>query len=136
MKTVAMLMSCLGLSAALAQEASTNKPPASGTVEVETTVMAPESRAAKALSQPGSFVAPSKAEVGGAIPKAARSKNFFQMINPFAPKEYGDGTDVVARHPVTGEAQGVTLLMLSCPERPNQPKAKPPKTKKSKSPRQ
>jgi len=119
-----ILLGWLGLGVALAQEAGTNQPPASRTVDAETTAVPPNSRVVKSLSQPAPFVPPSRVEVGGAIPKAVKSKNFFQMINPLAPKQYGDGTDVVARHPITGEAQGVTLLLLSCPERPNQPKSK------------
>jgi hypothetical protein len=124
MRTAVILIGCLGLGVALAQETSTNKPPVTGTVDVDATAVPPNTRAVQSLSQPAPFVPPSRVEVGGAIPKAAKSRNFFQMINPLAPKQYGDGTDVVARHPITGEAQGVTLLLLSCPERPNQPKAK------------
>lgn len=124
MRTVAILVGCLSLSAVLAQETSTNKPPESAAVGVETTAVPPNSRAVKSISRPGPVVPPGRVVVGGAIPKAARSKSLLQMINPLAPKEYGDGTDVLARHPVTGEAQGVTLLMLTCPEKPSQPKSR------------
>lgn len=66
------------------------------------------SRRARARSREGAFVAPrlpgantSIAPVtpptGGAIPRAVRSGNPLQLLNPLAPAEYGSGHDVV-RH--------------------------------------
>jgi hypothetical protein len=124
MRIIVILIGCLGLGAAFAQETSTNKPPAGVAVDVGSATAPPDSRAVKSISRPAPSVRPGRVAVDGAIPKAARSKSLLQMINPLAPKEYGDGTEVVARHPITGEAQGVTLLMFTCPERPNQPKAR------------
>ncbi len=67
----------------------------------------------------------SKVVVGGAIPKVARSKSFWQMFNPFAPREYGNGEENVNRDLLTGRAQGVTLLSFSFPS-PAPKKAKHP----------
>lgn len=39
------------------------------------------------------------ARVDGSVTRAARSGNPLQMVNPFAPKEYGDGTDVTRHEP-------------------------------------
>lgn len=130
MRTIAILLSCLSLGVIWAQDAGTNRPPELPPVDVDATAVPPNSRAVKSISQPAPSIAPGRVELGGAIPKAARSKSFFQMLNPIAPRQYGDGTDVLARHPITGEAQGVTLLSVTCPERP--PKAKMPKGSPSK----
>ena len=37
--------------------------------------------------------------IDGSVTRAARSGNPLQMINPLAPKEYGDGTDVTRHEP-------------------------------------
>ena len=38
-------------------------------------------------------------QVDGVVPRAIRSGNPLQMINPFAPAAYGDGRDVTRREP-------------------------------------
>lgn len=124
MRTGVMLISCAYLGVGFAQEASTNKPPTASETAIEGTAVSPRSRATNAVAQPAIAVPPGRVVVGGAIPKAVRSKNVLQMLNPAAPKEYGDGTDVLALHPMTGEAQGVTLFSITCPQRANQPKPK------------
>jgi len=43
--------------------------------------------------------APQGPRVDGSVVRAARSGNPLQMINPFAPKEYGDGRDVTRHEP-------------------------------------
>ena len=51
-------------------------------------------------AQSGSIsTTPRAARIDGSVTRAARSGNPFQMINPFAPKEYGDGTDVTRHEP-------------------------------------
>ena len=40
---------------------------------------------------------PEKKETDGILPKAARSTNPLQLINPFAPEEAGDGADNLDR---------------------------------------
>ena len=37
--------------------------------------------------------------VDGSVTRVVRSNNPLQMVNPFAPKEYGDGSDVTRREP-------------------------------------
>jgi hypothetical protein len=71
-------------------------------------------------------VPPGKVVVGGAVPKLIRTDRPLQQINPFAPAAYGDGTDVLARDPLSGEARGVTLFSFTLPEKPNKKKAKKP----------
>lgn len=66
---------------------------------------------ALAQAQDTHFVAPStkartanapvklSPRLDGSIPRAIRSGQPLQMINPFAPAEYGDGRDMVRREP-------------------------------------
>lgn len=69
---------------------------------------APVRRSRIRTTQDGTFVAPRATAPNtqaiapnpgpdGVIPRAIRSRNPLQMINPFAPAEYGGGQDV-ARH--------------------------------------
>jgi hypothetical protein len=50
----------------------------------------------------------------GVIPRAVRSGSPLQMINPFAPAEYGNGQDTVRREPTDPYArpQGIKLVAL------------------------
>ena len=54
----------------------------------------------------------SRARLDGALVRAARKGQPWQVINPFAPKEFGDGWDNVSRDPHTGAANGVVLLSV------------------------
>ena len=123
-KMVAILVGCLGVGVSFGQEASTNKPPERTTASMQAPAPAPGGRVVTSISRPAPSLPQGGVVVDGAIPKAIRSKNLLRMISPFAPKEYGDGTDVLARHPITGEAQGVTLLMVTYPDRPKPPKSR------------
>ena len=49
--------------------------------------------------KPAPAVAARPAQVDGVVPRAIRSGNPLQMINPFAPAAYGDGRDVTRREP-------------------------------------
>ncbi len=49
---------------------------------------------------------------GGSFTKISKSKKPFQLLNPFAPKKYGTGDDVVNRDPTTGKVQGVNLFTV------------------------
>ena len=42
---------------------------------------------------------PQGTRIDGSVARTVRSQNALQMINPFAPKEYGDGTDVTFHEP-------------------------------------
>jgi hypothetical protein len=72
--------------------------------------------------------------LGGAGPAIFRAKKPLQMLNPAAPKEYGDGTQFLSLNPHTGNSEGVTLLSFRLfSKSPGTAKApKSPKAKKSK----
>jgi len=125
-KMVAILAGCLSAGLAFGQDSSTNTPPDQVAASVQAPGPVPGGRAVTSISRPAPAAPGAGVVVDGAIPKAIRSKSVLRMMSPFAPKEYGDGTDVLAVHPITGEAQGVTLLRLTYPGRP-----KPPKSRKS-----
>ncbi|HOB98457.1 MAG TPA: hypothetical protein PKM43_06870 [Verrucomicrobiota bacterium] len=125
-KMVAILAGCLGACLAFGQESSTNTPPERVAASMQAPGPTPGGRVVSSISRPAPVAPQAGVVVDGAIPKAIRSKSLLRMMSPFAPKEYGDGTDVLALHPMTGEAQGVTLLRLTYPDRP-----KPPKSRKS-----
>ena len=46
---------------------------------------------------------------GGIANQVAKTDNFLQLINPFAPAQYGDGRANVVRNPVTGRAEGIAF---------------------------
>ena len=48
----------------------------------------------------------------GAIVEATRS-NPLQLINPRAPRRFGDGYDNVSFDPITGRGQGIRLFTIS-----------------------
>src|SRR5262245_36874451 len=50
--------------------------------------------------------------VDGAIPRAVKAGNPLQMINPFAPMEYGDGYDNVTLDQDRKKATGISLFNL------------------------
>jgi hypothetical protein len=64
------------------------------------------------LTKSGGVVArrTSAERTSGALAQAARAKNPLQLINPRAPKTYGDGWDNVSVDLITGQAQGIKLF--------------------------
>src|SRR5262245_16955446 len=48
----------------------------------------------------------------GVIPQALGARNPLQLINPFAPPEYGDGTQNTSLNPETGRANGIIVFGL------------------------
>jgi len=61
----------------------------------------------------------------GVLPQAKKTDNPLQLINPAAPKEYGDAKDNTVTDPRTGQAQGIKLFSFSWfASDPNKPKAK------------
>jgi hypothetical protein len=48
----------------------------------------------------------------GVLPQLARTDNPLQLINPFAPARYGDGTDNVVFNPVTNRPEGIALFSV------------------------
>ena len=55
--------------------------------------VAPQQRRRR-VTQPGRVRQPTNFD--GAIPRGVQSGNPLQMLNPFAPKEYGNGADLVS----------------------------------------
>ena len=51
--------------------------------------------------------------LSGALIEAVRSPKPMQLINPFAPRVYGDGWRNVSIDPITGRAQGIKLISIS-----------------------
>lgn len=68
------------------------------------------------LTAPGTNQVPyfirKRATYQGTVPRASRSKNRWQMINPFAPASHGSGWDNVAVDPNTGRAAGVAVFSI------------------------
>ena len=48
----------------------------------------------------------------GALIQVIKSGNPLQLINPFAPAEYGSGYDNVVRDPIDGKATGISALSI------------------------
>ncbi len=55
---------------------------------------------------------------GGMLGQALESKEPWQLFNPLAPPEYGDGTQNLSLNPVTGRAEGLTLFSLRLEPKP------------------
>ena len=49
-------------------------------------------------------------KLDGALPRTIRAENRWQMINPFAPMDYGDGFDNVSIDPHSGKPNGISLF--------------------------
>lgn len=66
-----------------------------------------------------------KGVYSGVLPQVAKTDNPLQLVNPAAPKEYGDAKDNTVIDPRTGQAQGIKLFSFSWfASDPNKPKAK------------
>lgn len=64
------------------------------------------------LQQAPKKTAAKKRVYGGPLVAAVKTKKPFQLINPFAPRKYGDGTENLNYDPVTGQVRGVNLLTV------------------------
>jgi len=62
---------------------------------------------------------------GGALVAAVRADKPLHLLNPFAPSEYGDGTQYVLRDPYTGQGRGVCLFSIHFDLTPKAPAKKP-----------
>ena len=56
-------------------------------------------RRIEAQSRTVTTTTPQTSRIDGGVVRTVRSGNPLQMINPFAPKEYGNGTDVTRHEP-------------------------------------
>jgi hypothetical protein len=52
------------------------------------------------------------ATVEGALPQTLKADNPLQMINPFAPMEYGNGYDTVVLDPQRKKASGLSIISI------------------------
>lgn len=94
---------------------STNKPAQPGDARLQQTLPKPaDSDAefqmryqAKPTTEPVT-----RLELEGALVRATQAGQPWQVVNPFAPKEFGDGLDNVSVEPRTGKAAGVVLLSI------------------------
>jgi hypothetical protein len=48
----------------------------------------------------------------GVFPQAGKADNPLQLINPFAPASYGDGSNNAYIDPITGKARGIKAASL------------------------
>jgi hypothetical protein len=66
-----------------------------------------------------------KGVYSGVLPQVKKTDNPLQLINPAAPKEYGDAKDNTVIDPRTGQGQGIKLFSFSWfSSDPNKPKVK------------
>jgi len=54
-----------------------------------------------------------KGVYSGVLPQVAKTDNPLQLVNPAAPKEYGDAKDNTVYDGRTGQAQGIKLFSFS-----------------------
>jgi hypothetical protein len=54
-----------------------------------------------------------KGVYSGVLPQVAKADNPLQLVNPAAPKEYGDAKDNTVYDSRTGQAQGIKLFSFS-----------------------
>lgn len=140
MKT--LFIALLGLTTVTATWAQTEtpKPAVTNKVEIATPLTGSVSiRTMQALEQ-SKPVPPKPNEIrtekgvySGVLPQIKKTDNPLQLVNPAAPKEYGDAKDNTVIDPRTGQGQGIKLFSFSWfASDPNKPKVK--KTKATTAP--
>jgi len=115
---------------ALAQDASTTtKPPAEAVVASVPAVTVPASdasfrntlpltvRSPGAYLEGGDVLTSRPPKVGGALARAARARQPWQAINPFAPPEFGQGYENVTEDPHTHQPTGIVLVSFGSSRR-------------------
>jgi acyl-CoA synthetase (NDP forming) len=102
--------------------ASPVKPAPTNTVGVVATPSTESSISVKAMQSleqtkpvppPPNEIRTEKGTVSGVIPQAVKTDNPLQLVNPAAPKEYGEAKDNTVVDPRTGQAQGIKLFSFS-----------------------
>ena len=108
MKTFALLATvALSLCAASAAEAQSDTTTTTHTKRTTRQVVTARNNASlnqrlrriEANSRTVTTATPQGTRIDGSVTRVVRSRNPLQMVNPFAPKEYGDGSDVTRREP-------------------------------------
>lgn len=118
MKRMLTLMGAAVLVTWLAAADENGAAPRGTNVTTQATVAADKAAKAQAAAigqtQPGKVRKNQRPPVqyGGAAVKAARSKKPWQILNPFAPANLGNGAENVVRDPVTGQVTGVSLISV------------------------
>ncbi len=83
--------------------------PATNLIEaLEDGARLPAGRAPELVPSPPAALVPQR--YGGLIGQAIETGRPWQLFNPLAPAEYGDGTQHLSVNPVTGRAEGLTLI--------------------------
>ncbi len=82
----------------------------------EDTTRLPPTVAPLLVSPPPVPLTPSR--YGGVLGQALESRRPWQLFNPLAPPEFGDGTQNLSVNPVTGQAEGVTLFSFQFKPKP------------------
>ena len=122
MKTLSLLTACAlslcAVSVASAQNAdgTTTTRTTRRTVSTRTnTALTARLRRIEAQSQQNLSAQAPRSNIDGSVTRAARSGNPLQMVNPLAPAEYGDGSDVTRRDPEDPfqRPQGLRLFVVN-----------------------
>ncbi len=123
MKTLTLLAACaLSLCAVAAANAQSDTTTTTRTRTTRQTVSTRNSaaltarlRRIEAQSQRNITTTAPRSNIDGSVTRAARSGNPLQMVNPLAPAEYGDGSDVTRRDPEDPyqRAQGLRLFVVN-----------------------
>ena len=111
----ALAVSLFAVSAAEAQTVTKRRTTTATVSTSNNTALTNRLRRIEAGAQQGFQTTPPASRIDGSVSRATRSGNPLQMINPFAPKEYGDGSDVTRREPEDPyqRAQGLRLFAVS-----------------------
>lgn len=123
MKTIlTILLGLFALGASAQTNSAKAKPALTNSVEISTPAITEGSvsmKAVQALEQ-HKPVPPKPNEIktengvySGVLPQLVKTDNPLQLVNPAAPKEYGDAKDNTVHDPRTGEAQGIKLFSFS-----------------------
>jgi hypothetical protein len=113
MKSAAPLLGALlGLAASLsAQQAGLTNQMAAPALEAEPTPQ--QEKLLRQILEAPKRPPPAKSTTyGGVLGRAAKADKPWQLLNPLAPPEYGDGTEHLTFDPLTGRAQGISLFSI------------------------
>jgi hypothetical protein len=109
MKTVAILLACLGVAATAARAQTNQTDVLIGQADVP---MEKIDRYVRFQAHTVNRLFGVNINYGGVFPMARQAENSWQIINPFAPMEYGDGFNNVSINPHHGRAEGLFLFAI------------------------
>jgi len=120
MRTTFLLITVLSalpvIACAQTPPVSTNKPAPPGDARLQQTLLKPadsdaEFQAIRYQAKPTTGMV-TRVELEGALVRATQAGQPWQVVNPFAPKEFGDGLDNVSIDARTRQPAGVVLLSI------------------------